>query len=114
MEKLEIIKKIKATLTQPEVPPTTGILHDVRMMGYDYDENYINLALIANQEKLTTKENKQLLDPLADLEVETGTTINCCLAARPWWEKVRNFNPYNEIMQTGSILWQPKEVLANA
>lgn len=114
MEKTEVIEKLKEVLTQPDIPPTTGILHSVRMMGDDYEDIDINLVLIADQEKISMQEEMQIYHPVAHLELESGLIIECKVWARPWWESMREYAPYNKIIETGKILWRSGKALMSA
>jgi hypothetical protein len=113
MKKEELISKIKEALVQSAPPYVTAIMHNVKIMGEDYHELDVQVVLVADKEKLTLDERMQIRHPLSEVELETGALIGSKVMARPRWEMLSTFNPYDEVMKTGTILCQPKRLLAN-
>jgi hypothetical protein len=112
--KVEAVNRLRNVLQAPDLPPLTAILHNVRLMGDEYDECYINLVVVIEDDDVTWQEERRVLQRVVEVEHETDVTIHYWHWTRKQWNQLCDSGPYLQIEQTGTIICQTIQLRAAA
>lgn len=99
-----ILQLIKSSVSVSE-PAATVILFGSYARG-DYRKNSdIDILILIDKEKITSKDTKRVAYPLYDIEFETGKIISPLILSKKSWETKHRITPfYKNVRKEGVIL----------
>lgn len=104
MDRSSIIQRLKGIL-QKVAPDATTILYGSQARGDARPDSDIDLLILIDKEKVTTKDRQSITYPLYDIEIETGVIISPKVFSKQQWEKVFSITPfYHNVMKEGIVL----------
>lgn len=104
MDRSSIIQRLKSIL-QKVAPDATTILYGSQARGDARPDSDIDLLILIDKEKVTTKDRQSITYPLYDIEIETGVIISPKVFSKQQWEKVFSITPfYHNVMKEGIVL----------
>ncbi|GHT44699.1 hypothetical protein AGMMS49965_20830 [Bacteroidia bacterium] len=81
----------------------SAILYGSEARGDARPDSDVDILLIVNQDTITEKERQKIINPLFDVEYETGVLINPVVVLKKQWGK--NITPfYKNVMKEGLVL----------
>jgi predicted nucleotidyltransferase len=103
MKRIEPIKKLKQLLKNAANPDIQVILFGSEARGDARPDSDIDLLIIVDRDIITEKERQDIVNPLFDLEYETGILINPIVVLKKQWGKM--ITPfYENVMKEGILL----------
>lgn len=102
MQRTAILNRIREKLE--ELPPQVSvILYGSEARGDARPDSDIDLLILVNQDTITELQRQELINPLFDIEYETGILINPVVLLKNQWEKYTT--PFREnVIKDGIIL----------
>ncbi len=99
-----ILNEIKRIITGKEA--TAKIyLYGSRVKGTENPESDWDLLILLNKEKITPDLEKEITNPLYDLEFETGQVISPMIYSEKEWDTKYKITPfYKSVMREGRLL----------
>lgn len=81
----------------------SAILYGSEARGDARPDSDVDILFIVNQDTITEKERQKIINPLFDVEYETGVLINPVVVLKKQWGK--NITPfYKNVMKEGLVL----------
>jgi predicted nucleotidyltransferase len=103
MKRTKPIKKLKQLLQSMACPDIQVILFGSEARGDARPDSDIDLLIIVDRDNITEKERQDIVNPLFDIEYETGILINPIVVLKKQWGKmVTPF--YENVMKEGILL----------
>jgi predicted nucleotidyltransferase len=100
----DILQEIKKIVTEKEASAKI-YLYGSRVRGTADSESDWDLLILLNKEKITTELEKEITNPLYDLEFETGQVISPMIYSEKEWNKKYKITPfYINVMREGRLL----------
>lgn len=106
MKRQMIIQRIKETI-QRVAPDATTILYGSEARGDSTSDSDIDLLILLdrNQPRLSVSEEQDIIEPIGDIELETGITVSPTIILRNNWENRPFKTPfYVNVMNEGIVL----------
>jgi len=101
---ISIVKKIKV-LVQQKAPGAEVFLYGSRARGKARHDSDWDVLILLNNDKISNEEEKNITDPLYDLEFEIGEVISPMIYSKKEWEtkyKVTSF--YSHVMKEAKLV----------
>ncbi len=102
MDRKEVINRIREKLVL--FPPQTSvILYGSEARGNARPDSDVDLLILVNRDSITEKEKQQMINPLFEVEYETGILINpIVMLKNQWGNRITPF--YVNVMKEGILL----------
>ena len=102
--KAQILERIKRSVKET-APDATLILYGSYARGDEREDSDIDLLVLLNKEKITCDDRMQVISPVFDIELETGTLISLFFFPKKTWEINPRITPfYENVTKEGIIL----------
>jgi len=99
-----MLTKIKNIIVE-NAPLAKIYLYGSRARGTSNSESDWDILILLQQDKITSKIEDKITDPLYDLEFETGEVISPMIYSENEWNSKYHVTPfYNNIMKEGQLL----------
>lgn len=104
MKRPEIVNSLRDILHRI-APDATTVLYGSEARGDARSDSDIDLLILVDKDLVTPEEKERIINPLFDLEFETGILINPFVIARQLWETRHKITPfYHNVMKEGIVL----------
>ncbi|MGV8139803.1 MAG: nucleotidyltransferase domain-containing protein [Mangrovibacterium sp.] len=102
MHRNSVIIRIREKLNaMPE--GISAILYGSEARGEAHPDSDVDILLIVNRDNITEKERQDIINPLFDIEYETGVIINPVVVLKNQWGRI--ITPfYENVMREGLVL----------
>lgn len=102
MTRPEIVNRIREVLRQV-APDAQAILYGSEARGNARPDSDIDLLILVDKDRVSLEDRMKLVEPLYDIELETGIQINPFIEVIKEWGK--RFTPfYENVMKEGVML----------
>ena len=101
---IKILNQIKKIVTEQE-PRAKIYLYGSRSRGTAKSNSDWDLLILLNKEKITPEDEQKIIDPLYDLEFDTGEVISPMIYSEKDWNTKYKITPfYHNVMREGRLL----------
>jgi predicted nucleotidyltransferase len=103
MMRTKPIKKLKQVLQSMACSDIQVVLYGSEARGNARPDSDIDLLIIVDRDDITERERQEIVNPLFDIEYETGILINPIVVLKKQWGKI--ITPfYENVMKEGILL----------
>jgi len=101
---IKILNRIKKIVKDKE-PSAKIYLYGSRSRGTSKEYSDWDLLILLNKDSITTETEKEITDPLYDLEFDTGEVISPMVYSEKEWNSKYKVTPfYQNVMKEGRLL----------
>jgi uncharacterized protein len=104
LEDNNIIQSIKSSILSVE-PDATIIVYGSYARGNNTSDSDIDILILLDKEKIRHEDEKNITNPLYDIELESGILISPILYSKKYWLKQHKATPfYENVNREGVVL----------
>ena len=99
----QILRLIKKSVTATD-PDATLILYGSYARGDNKSSSDIDILVLVNKDKITWDDQKRIMYPLYDIELDTGIIISPFIYSKKGWANHKMTPFYENVLREGKVL----------
>lgn len=104
MRRTSVVNRIKDVMAKDK-PRISTILYGSEARGESRADSDIDLLLLVDADRLSVADEEKIIEPLYDIELETGILINATVMPKKKWRSRQTTTPfYLNVQREGIVL----------